>query len=372
MLYAVVDGEKRLPEKGLWGKCPGCGETVISKCGSQVTHHWAHKSTAECDNWSEPVGPWHMEWQSLVQPEYVEVVMAPHRADILGNDDVVVELQHSSIPEDHIKAREAFYGKMIWLFDATDRFEMVRVGQRTFFSLRRTKHISLCSKPVFLDFGRFIVEVEAFTSALAKLDGFGLTRSREWFVGHFLSDRLRDNVTFASFNSDQEFRWFKHKRFAQTKHKSVWNDPDSNAQITVPKGALCLPLDWYFGTSGDKEHEWERLIDQHSSVANGWTKEELKTMGNFLKGKPIIIDGLLRLMPTAAEKIPVKQTVLTTENLLSRVENHISAGRLPILKESTKNLLIMKAREFEIAQYGFPLYESPSQRRIHLDQPPLF
>ncbi len=44
--------------------------------------------------------------------------MPPHRADILGNFDVVIELQHSNISIDEIKKREEFYKKMIWIVDA--------------------------------------------------------------------------------------------------------------------------------------------------------------------------------------------------------------------------------------------------------------
>ncbi len=191
MLYANVNGQRRLPGKGIRGNCPSCGAIVIAKCGSLVTHHWAHKSRAECDPWSEPIGPWHLEWQSLVEDEFVEYLMKPHRADILGNKDVIVELQKSPIPLDHIAARESFYGNMVWLFDATERFEMIRTGPRTFFSLKHTKHITKCTKPVFLDFGNTVVEVEAFTTALAKLDGYGRTRSRQWFADTYLSTRLR-------------------------------------------------------------------------------------------------------------------------------------------------------------------------------------
>ena len=185
MLYANVNGTKRAPEKGLRGTCPSCGEIVNAKCGPLVTHHWAHKpGTTECDPWSEPVGPWHLEWQNLVQPEFVEVVIGPHRADIVGDGDIVVELQHSAISRDVITDREEFYGDMVWIFDATERFEMIITGERTFFSFRRAKHIQTCLKPVFLDFGKVLVEVESFTSALAKLDGFGRTRSRQWFAEH--------------------------------------------------------------------------------------------------------------------------------------------------------------------------------------------
>ena len=135
MLYANVNGVKSQPTKGLRGVCPACGETVTAKCGGIVTHHWSHLAGSECDPWAEKIGPWHLGWQKLVEPVSVEVVVAPHRADIMGNDDVVLELQHSAISAEDIAAREAFYGNMVWLFDATERFELLNSGRRTFFSL---------------------------------------------------------------------------------------------------------------------------------------------------------------------------------------------------------------------------------------------
>ena len=42
-----------------------------------------------------------------------------HRADIVGNYGTVVELQHSQISPEVIAARESFYGRMVWLFDAS-------------------------------------------------------------------------------------------------------------------------------------------------------------------------------------------------------------------------------------------------------------
>lgn len=251
MRYAKVNGEKRLPEKGLWGVCPLCGETVISKCGDQVVHHWAHKAGSDCDPWSEPVGPWHLEWQDCVKPDYVEVVIGPHRADIVGSHDCVIELQHSPIPLDQIAAREHFYGNMVWVFDATDRFEMIAVGRRVFFAFRRTKHIATCSKPVFLDFGGVLVEVEEFTAAIAKMDGFGRTRSREWFAEKFLANRLREGATPPSFRSGAQHKWHKDMRYSRTRHVSRWQDPETSTAATVPKGTLCIPLNWYFKRTGE-------------------------------------------------------------------------------------------------------------------------
>jgi hypothetical protein len=73
------------------------------------------------------------------------------------------------------------------------------------------------------------------------------------------------------------------------------------------------------------------------------------------------VGGLLRILPAKAEAIPVNGTVSATENLLRLVDEHIQAGRLPILKESTKHGMLEKARQGEIRQYGRLLRLEPAK-----------
>jgi hypothetical protein len=363
MQYANVNGEKGLPQKGLWGICPACGQTVVSKCGDQVVHHWAHKAGSDCDVWSEPVGPWHLEWQNCVQPEFVEVVKGPHRADIVGIDNRVIELQHSSIPLDHVAEREKFYGDMLWVFDATERFEMIPVGRRTFFAFGRTKYIGMCRRPVFLDFGSVLVEVEEFSGAIAKVDGFGRTRSREWFVERYLSDRLQEGACLPCSRSGSQCRWHGDSRYAKTKHASQWIDPETTANAIVPTASICIPLDWCFKQPGKPSvPEWEKILDRHPQIANGWTKSTLDAMTEFLNGEPMILDGFLRVMPSRADAIGVEMIVATTRDRLAIAEEHIAAGRIPILKETTKQQLITNAEAYERRTYG-ELLENLSRAR---------
>src|SRR5882724_3925211 len=146
MLYAEVLGERRTAWPGLEGHCPGCGAALVAKCGAINAWHWAHLSVADCDRWSEPTGPWHLSWQNAVDPRCVEMPCGEHRADIVGNGGAVIELQHSAISADEIRAREEFYGDMVWLFDATHRFRAVESGDWAFFSLSRTKYLPRCRK----------------------------------------------------------------------------------------------------------------------------------------------------------------------------------------------------------------------------------
>ncbi len=119
MIYAHNPEKERIEAvPGATGVCPGCGERLVPKCGEFKVWHWAHNGRHDCDDWHEPETEWHLGWKRLFGKENCEVVMPPHRADIYGNFNVVIELQHSSISPSEIRKREDFYKKMIWLVDA--------------------------------------------------------------------------------------------------------------------------------------------------------------------------------------------------------------------------------------------------------------
>lgn len=147
--------------------------------------------------------------------------------------------------------------------------------------------------------------------------------------------------------------WHKDMRFSRTKHASYWKDSDTHEDFTIPKGSLCIPLDWYFKKPGEpRVYEWERIIKEHEQLANGWTKPELNGMRDFLRGELWILDGLLRIMPSPIGDISLNMTVSAAKDHLARAEKHIAAGRLPILKEATKERLIESAEAFERREYG--------------------
>src|SRR6516162_2253408 len=121
MLYANVNGEKirATPRAKAW--CPGCGSQVIAKCGEILIWHWAHEVNAECDPWHECESAWHLGWKDLFPPDQCEVVMGPHRADIVDKGGMVIELQHSSLSLAKVRERESFYRPgMIWIIHADE------------------------------------------------------------------------------------------------------------------------------------------------------------------------------------------------------------------------------------------------------------
>ena len=82
-----------------------------------------------------------------------------HRADAVMPNGTVVELQCSGISVDDIQTREAFYGRMIWVFDARDPYEKDRIDLRdrgkyhTFRWKHPRKSVAYTSAPRRLDFG---------------------------------------------------------------------------------------------------------------------------------------------------------------------------------------------------------------------------
>lgn len=93
-------------------------------------------------------------------------------------------------------------------------------------------------------------------------------------------------------------------------------------------------------------------MDEDPQIANGWTRDELVAMQASLNGQPMILDGLVRVMPGPADKIKVGMTISATRGLLARVEEHIVAGRVPLLKEATKQQFIKSAESYERGEFG--------------------
>ena len=96
---------------------------MIPKCGRVNVWHWAHKDldNGDCDDWSEPITQWHIDWQYRFPPGSHEVALGAHRADVQLPSGLIIEFQHSSLSIDEIEEREHFYGpRLIWVFDEID------------------------------------------------------------------------------------------------------------------------------------------------------------------------------------------------------------------------------------------------------------
>lgn len=151
----IYDADGNMAKPGLRSRCPSCDGELVAKCGHVVTWHWAHR-TADCDPWSEPESQWHLAWKQYFRDEMgarVEVVMPPHRADIVTKHGTVIELQSSYLPVDQIMAREKFYGRMDWVYRVhwADRLSW---GPKGFRWKHPAKSLTVHKRPVWWDFGQ--------------------------------------------------------------------------------------------------------------------------------------------------------------------------------------------------------------------------
>jgi len=198
MIYALgEDGERIEATPGGAGFCPSCDEQLIPRCGRIYVHHWAHKGEADCDPWSEHDTLWHLDWKSIVRPDACEVAFGNHRADIVGNRRVVIELQYTTVSVNAIEEREEFYAKhggMIWVIDAEgfrDRLILRDRGEYHTFRWKQPRR-SHCfaGAPMFWDFcDGTMLRVKKIHEDL-PCGGWGYLLSREWFVNRYLSNVL--------------------------------------------------------------------------------------------------------------------------------------------------------------------------------------
>lgn len=116
MIWALNGGERVLATPHGRAVCATCGGDVMAKCGEINIWHWSHINN-DCDSWSEPETPWHLEWKERFPKGWQEVRVGNHRADV-KTPKCVVEIQNSMISPSEIEERERHYGRMVWIVAA--------------------------------------------------------------------------------------------------------------------------------------------------------------------------------------------------------------------------------------------------------------
>ncbi|MFJ6384737.1 hypothetical protein ACIQI7_32605 [Kitasatospora sp. NPDC092039] len=107
---------------------------------------------------SQGESEWHQWWKNRVPQARQEHRLGNREADIIAHDGTVVEVQHGSLSEDEITARERHYGSMRWIFDARRPYAEGRLQlfpqSPTPFRWRfpRTT-IRACRRTIYLDLG---------------------------------------------------------------------------------------------------------------------------------------------------------------------------------------------------------------------------
>lgn len=115
MMYANnKNGIKIEPSPKITGVCRNCNQAVVSKCGAINIWHFAHVSLKDCDTWSEGETEWHRKWKEFFPEHEREVIIQPHRADVV-HKGTVIEFQSKALDYYSMQEREEFYGNMIWI-----------------------------------------------------------------------------------------------------------------------------------------------------------------------------------------------------------------------------------------------------------------
>lgn len=134
MQFARLNGQKiraKNAKSGDIAECLWTGEPVKAKVG-ELRQYWTYVG-------KPPIMPegyenetiWHFNWKSLVKDDFCEVIFGEnkeHRADIVGNNRVIIEVQLSPIDIRVVRERIEFYkpltgDRVIWVVDATKYFK---------------------------------------------------------------------------------------------------------------------------------------------------------------------------------------------------------------------------------------------------------
>lgn len=138
MQFAISKtGERTIINDAIKGEdyfCPCCNGLMTQKKGTQMIWHYAHKSLNNCIDYYDNKGEWHRKMQDMFPEKNREIVenfgMYKHIYDILTDNGVIIEFQHSPLSLDDFKKRTKDYifrsvfhktARPIWVFDYTER-----------------------------------------------------------------------------------------------------------------------------------------------------------------------------------------------------------------------------------------------------------
>ena len=115
-----------------------------------------------------------------------------HIADIKTPQGLVIEIQHSPISPKDIRAREDFYGQMIWIVDATESPIVLRgkFGTTQFVILAIRKAWSASRRSLFLDMGDD--SVYRVIERLDETNVLAIAVSRPKFINAMFCDALKE------------------------------------------------------------------------------------------------------------------------------------------------------------------------------------
>ncbi len=125
--------------------CPGCGSELTLKAGEVKIPHFAHRSLADCDSFSEPETLLHLHGKLQLHQFFIQRNLSSElekylpsikqRADLLIGNHTAIEFQCSAIPSSQIRSRSKGYRSIgiepIWIlktrFSSCDSVQYIRL-----------------------------------------------------------------------------------------------------------------------------------------------------------------------------------------------------------------------------------------------------
>lgn len=203
MLHALdQSGDWTDAKPGIVAFCPDCEEQVIPRCGKINAPHFTHKGYADCYSRAESGEEWKSAWKCRVRSVVCDIQIGRHRADIVGNNGVVIKLQHYSLSAGDIEKQEQYYASlngMVWVINAEGIRHNITLREKDGHHTFRWKHprwsYLYITEPLFWDFGDgTMFEVKKIyknKNKKSRCAGWGHLISQEEFIARYLSRVLR-------------------------------------------------------------------------------------------------------------------------------------------------------------------------------------
>lgn len=166
-----------------------------------------------------------------------------------------------------------------------------------------------------------------------------MTRDRSFFIERYLSQIIIAEVERVQSDDRQPDPWAERCPYRPVGFPTKWNI-DGVPQI-FPAETAMIPV--HNSPRHRQSEVTDVIIEGFSDIANGWSKPDLRAMQQLLCGTPVILEGSLRIMPALpGDSRWARSDVspFSVHTLLSQSEDHARAGRIPLLKDSTKRALV--------------------------------
>jgi competence CoiA-like predicted nuclease len=330
------------------------GKELVAKKGPIYVHHYAHKYARDRDAWSHPqITKWHYSYQEICNSANVEVRISKngktHIADILNEDNVVIELQHSYISDNEIKERENFYDNMIWIFDCLS--DSGNCKGEIFFDTKNISliklpgHVKNTTKPSFYDFGSIVYK---YIGLLYSKNNTKKIWCKKYTKKDFINKYFK-NIVKASYKFNQGDIYIQS--YYRELNINLKNNKKNNTIIAIGNTYnVKNDLKFYFVWQNNSWCTKYNTIEQNKEVIHKSYKQYLKVTYDTLYENIQLADSIEQINKLKTNDFVINNTVL--HKLLCDQENTI---KCEIIYNQSYNIRTSVDLEKNIATYAIDI-----------------